>query len=125
MVIIILLFVLPLLLLGALILMVLARKIGGIENANFKNSLVVCLAAGVLVYVSFLPIGLEEILDLGIGGVMGLLVLVQTIAYTVAGKYVWKTDFVKSLKAISVPMIIQSLALAYALNKINDVISSF
>jgi hypothetical protein len=125
MVIIILLFVLPLLLLGALILMVLARKIGGIENANFKNSLVVCLAAGVLVYISFLPIGLEEVLDLGFGGVLGFLTLVQTIAYTVAGKYVWKTDFVKSLKAISIPMIIQSLALAYVVNKINDMISSF
>ena len=83
------------------------------------------MIAGALVYVSFLPIGLEEILDLGIGGVMGFLVLVQTIAYTVAGKYVWKTDFVKSLKAISVPMIIQSILLAYALNKINEFISSF
>tara|TARA_X000001036_G_C20578782_1_gene765831 strand:- start:798 stop:1175 length:378 start_codon:yes stop_codon:yes gene_type:complete len=125
MIVFILLIVIPVLLLGALILMFLARKIGGIKNANFINSLVVCLIAGALVYVSFLPIGLEEILDLGIGGVMGFLVLVQTIAYTVAGKYVWKTDFVKSLKAISVPMIIQSILLAYALNKINEFISSF
>ena len=125
MIVFILLIVIPVLLLGALILMFLARKIGGIKNANFINSLVVCLIAGALVYVSFLPIGFEEILALGIGGVMGFLVLVQTIAYTVAGKYVWKTDFVKSLKAISVPMIIQSILLAYALNKINEFISSF
>ena len=114
-----LLFGLPLLLLGTLILKVLAIKFAKIENVTFKNTFVVCLVSGVLVSILIYPIGLEEFMELGILGVMAFLTVVQTLSYTIGGKFVWKTTFQKSFKAILIPMIVQTILFAFLLNYMN------
>ena len=114
-----LMFALPLLLLGTLILKVLATRFAKIENATFKNSFVVVLVSGVLIFLLISPIGLEEFTELGILGVLAFLTFVQTLSYTICGKYVWRTTFKKSFKAILIPMIVQTVIFAVFLNYIN------
>ena len=65
------------------------------------------------------PIGLEEFMELGILGVIAFLTIVQTLSYTVGGKYVWKTTFQKAFKAILIPMVVQTIIFAVFLNLMN------
>jgi hypothetical protein len=112
-------FALPVLLIGAWILKVLAIRFAKIENATFKNSFVVVLVSGVLIFILMSPIGLEEFMELGILGVITFLTIVQTLSYTVGGKYVWKTTFQKAFKAILIPMVVQTILFAVFLNLMN------
>ena len=114
-----LLFGLPPILLGTLILKVLATRFAKIENATFKNSLVVVLVSGVLITILISPIGLDEFMELGVLGVIVFLTLVQTLSYTICGKYVWKTTFKRSFKAILIPMIVQTVIFVVLLNYMN------
>lgn len=112
----------PVLLITALVLKLLAKNFAKIENATFKNSFLVVLVSGLAIFISMSPIGLEEFMELGFIGVIIFLTVVQTSSYTVCGKYVWKTTFKKSFKAILIPMIIQTIIFALLLNYINGMI---
>ena len=112
-------FALPVLLIGAWILKVLAIRFAKIENVTFNNSFVLVLVSGVLIFILMSPIGLEEFMELGILGVITFLTIVQTLSYTVGGKYVWKTTFQKAFKAILIPMVFQTILFAVFLNLMN------
>ena len=99
----------PCLILGAFILKFLAKKIGKIENANFKNSLLVELAAGVLMVVILAPIGLEELMELGMIGSILAYIVSLTFTYTLMGKFIWKTTYMQSFKANIVWIILLSI----------------
>ena len=107
----------PVLVAGAFILKTLARKVGKIENANFKNSLLVEIAAGVLVAIIISPIGFEELMELGIIGSILAYILVLTIAYTLMGKLIWKTTFIQSFKANIVWILILSILISIVVSK--------
>ncbi|MDA9627991.1 hypothetical protein N9S69_04055 [Flavobacteriaceae bacterium] len=107
----------PVLVAGAFILKTLARKVGKIENANFKNSLLVEIAAGVLVAIIISPIGFEELMELGIIGSILAYILVLTIAYTLMGKLIWKTTFIQSFKANIVWILILSIIISIVVSK--------
>ena len=107
----------PVLVAGAFILKFLARKVGKIENANFKNSLLVEIAAGVLVTIMISPIGFEELMELGVIGSILAYILVLTIAYTLMGKLIWKSTFIQSFKANIVWILILSILLSIVVSK--------
>ena len=107
----------PVLVAGAFILKLLARKIGKIENANFKNSLLVEIAAGVLVTIMISPIGFEELMELGVIGSILAYILVLTIAYTLMGKLIWKSTFIQSFKANIVWILILSILISIVVSK--------
>jgi len=107
----------PVLVAGAFILKFLARKIGKIENANFKNSLLVEIAAGVLVTIMINPIRFEELMELGVIGSILAYILVLTIAYTLMGKLIWKSTFIQSFKANIVWILILSILISIVVSK--------
>ena len=107
----------PLLVAGAFILKFLARKVGKIENANFKNSLLVEIAAGVLATIMLSPIGFEELMELGVIGSILAYILVLTIAYTLMGKLIWKSTFIQSFKANIVWILILSILISIVVSK--------
>ena len=107
----------PVLVVGAFILKFLARKVGKIENANFKNSLLVEIAAGVLVTIMISPIGFEELMELGVIGSILAYILVLTIAYTLMGKLIWKSTFIQSFKANIVWILILSILISIVVSK--------
>jgi len=107
----------PVLVAGAFILKFLARKIGKIENANFKNSLLVEIAAGVLVTIMISPIGFEELMELGVIGSILAYILVLTIAYTLMGKLIWKSTFIQSFKANIIWILILSILISIVVSK--------
>jgi hypothetical protein len=107
----------PVLVAGAFILKFLARKVGKIENANFKNSLLVEIAAGVLVTIMISPIGFEELMELGVIGSILAYILVLTIAYTLMGKLIWKSTFIQSFKANIVWILILSILISIVVSK--------
>jgi hypothetical protein len=102
---------------GAFILKFLARKVGKIENANFKNSLLVEIAAGVLVAIIISPIGFEELMELGVIGSILAYILVLTIAYTLMGKLIWKSTFIQSFKANIIWILILSIIISIVVSK--------
>ena len=107
----------PVLVAGAFILKFLARKVGKIENANFKNSLLVEIAAGVLVQIIISPIGFEELMELGVIGSILAYILVLTIAYTLMGKLIWKSTFIQSFKANIIWILILSIIISIVVSK--------
>ena len=107
----------PVLVAGAIILKFLARKVGKIENANFKNCLLVEIAAGVLVTIMISPIGFEELMELGVIGSILAYILVLTIAYTLMGKLIWKSTFIQSFKANIVWILILSILISIVVSK--------
>ena len=107
----------PVLVAGAFILKFLARKVGKIENANFINSLLVEIAAGVLVTIMISPIGFEELMELGVIGSILAYILVLTIAYTLMGKLIWKSTFIQSFKANIVWILILSILISIVVSK--------
>jgi len=107
----------PVIVAGAFILKFLARKVGKIENANFKNSLLVEIAAGVLVTIMISPIGFEELMELGVIGSILAYILVLTIAYTLMGKLIWKSTFIQSFKANIVWILILSILISIVVSK--------
>jgi len=107
----------PVLVAGAFILKFLARKVGKIENANFKNSLLVEIAAGVLATIMLSPIGFEELMELGVIGSILAYILVLTIAYTLMGKLIWKSTFIQSFKANIVWILILSILISIVVSK--------
>ena len=107
----------PLLVVGAFVLKFLARKVGKIENANFKNSLLVEIAAGVLVQIIISPIGFEELMALGVIGSILAYILVLTIAYTLMGKLIWKSTFIQSFKANIIWILILSIIISIVVSK--------
>ena len=107
----------PLLVVGAFVLKFLARKVGKIENANFKNSLLVEIAAGVLVQIIISPIGFEELMELGVIGSILAYILVLTIAYTLMGKLIWKSTFIQSFKANIIWILILSIIISIVVSK--------
>ena len=107
----------PVLVAGAFFLKFLARKVGKIENANFKNSLLVEIAAGVLVQIIISPIGFEELMELGVIGSILAYILVLTIAYTLMGKLIWKSTFIQSFKANIIWILILSIIISIVVSK--------
>jgi len=107
----------PGLIIGAFILKFLARKVGKIENANFKNSLLIELAAGVLMAVIISPIGFEDLMELGIIGSLLVYIFVLTITYTLMGKLIWKSTYLQSFKANIIWIIVLSLIISIVVSK--------
>ncbi len=106
----------PVLVAGAFILKFLARKVGEIENANFKNSLLVEIAAGVLVAIIISPIGFEELMELGVIGSILAYIFLLTIAYTLMGKLIWKCSFIQSFKANIIWILVLSIIISIVIS---------
>ncbi|WP_299057114.1 hypothetical protein [uncultured Polaribacter sp.] len=106
----------PVLVSGAFILKFLARKVGKIENANFKNSLLVEIAAGVLVAIIISPIGFEELMELGVIGSILVYIFLLTIAYTLMGKLIWKSSFIQSFKANIIWILVLSIIISIVIS---------
>ncbi|MDG2138975.1 MAG: hypothetical protein P8J77_02085 [Flavobacteriales bacterium] len=99
----------PSLIIGAFILKFLARKVGEIENANFKNSFLVGLAACILMLIILSPIGFEQLIELGLIGSILCYIISLTITYTLMGKLIWKCTYIQSFKANIIWIIILSI----------------
>jgi len=89
-------------LLGGLILKRLARGIGKIETANYKNSFLVCLISNVstMIIVSSITSGVDPGILLSFNVFTGMIILslILPVAYIIAGKIIWKCAWRQSLK---------------------------
>lgn len=106
-------------LLGGLILMVLAKSIGKITTANYGNSFIVCLSSGLVTFLIWWMIGTDALLNLGISGIIILNIIFVSITYIIIGKLIWKCEWIQSIKANVIWIILYALASAFTLSKIS------
>ncbi len=106
-------------LIGGLILMALAKGIGKITTANYGNSFLVCLSSGLVTFLIWWMIGTDSLLTLGISGIIILNIIFISITYITIGKLIWKCEWIQSVKANVIWIILYALASAFALSKMS------
>jgi len=106
-------------LLGGLILMALAKGVGKITTANYGNSFIVCLLSGLVTFLIWWIIGAEALLNLGITGIIILNIIFLSITYITIGKLIWKCEWIQSVKANVIWIILYALAMAFVLSKMS------
>jgi len=101
---------------GALILMALAKNLGKISNATFGNSFLVCLISSAINMAIWYAIGLDS-LKLGFAGMLILNLVILSAAYITVGKMIWKCEWMQSVKANIVWIVLYALSMGYTLNQ--------
>ena len=100
----------PLSFVSAAVLLLCAKYIGKIENARFWNSFGVAWVAGILIMILSFPI-LLNIMGIGIPIGTILIAIISSVSYIVSGKFVWKCEWMQSVKTM-IPIIAFYVALA-------------
>ncbi len=111
---------------GGIVLLALAKNVGQVANATFKNSFLVCLISSVIILIFWYlmmdnPKAVARFFSdggLGLLGVFVFNIITLSAAYIVVGKFVWKCTWLQSVKANIVWIIAYSGLIMYALNKI-------
>ena len=94
---------------GGLILWGLAKGVGKIENANYLNSFLVCLVSSIVYFAIWLIVGFTVLMELGLAGVLVVNMVLLSILYVSFGKVFWKCEWMESVKANAVWIILYSL----------------
>ena len=128
---------LPYLLIGTFILKLLATKIGKVETAKYMNTLLVVIIGGIgtyiILYVAidiilsiYLDVGARWGIGLGIASSMMAISISWAMSYIPAGKYIWKTGWMNSLKAnivwIGFCALAASICLAFWIDKLGKTV---
>jgi hypothetical protein len=101
---------------GGLILWLLAKNIGKISNATFGNSLLVCLIASVINFAIWYLIGID-FFRMGFMGILIINLIILSAAYITVGKFIWKCEWMQSVKANIIWIIVYAIFMGYTLSK--------
>jgi ammonia channel protein AmtB len=97
---------------GGLILMLLAKTIGKIRNAGYGNSFLVCFIASAIYYLILYFIG-SDAARMGFAGLLIFNIIILSISYIMVGKFVWKCEWMQSVKANIIWIIAYSILIGY------------
>lgn len=101
---------------GGLILMGLAKSVGKIQNANYGNSFLVCLLSTVIIIAFWYFVGMDS-LTMDFVGLFIINLIILSVVYIAVGKYVWKCEWMQSLKANIIWIIIYAIIMGYILSQ--------
>ena len=103
---------------GGLILWLLAKNIGKISNASFGNSFLVCLISSATNFAIWYLIGTDS-LRMGFVWIFIINLIILSVAYISAGKFIWKCEWMQSVKANIIWIIVYAIFMGYTLSKIS------
>ena len=101
---------------GALILWLLAKNVGKISNATFGNSFIVCLISSAINLVIWYLMGADAF-RMGFAGIFIINLIILSAAYVTVGKYVWKCEWMQSVKANIIWILVYAIFMGYTLSK--------
>lgn len=101
---------------GGLILWLLAKAVGKISNASFGNSFLVCLISSAINFAIWYVMGADA-LAMGFIGIFVINLIVLSGAYITVGKYIWKCEWMQSVKANMIWIITFAIFMGYTLSK--------
>ena len=111
-------FTLILSVIGAFVLKLSAKSIGKIENAKFGNSFLICLISALIVTAFLSLFGTDSILAMGFGGIVVLNIITLAVVYTTVGKFIWNCEWMQSVKANILWIILYALIMGIAVSKL-------
>jgi hypothetical protein len=103
---------------GGLILWLLAKTIGKISNATFGNSFLVCLISSSINYAIWYIIGTDAF-SMGFTGLFLGNLIILSAAYITVGKFIWKCEWIQSVKANIIWIIAYAIITGYTLSKLS------
>lgn len=104
-------------LLGAVIIRPLAKGVGKVENATFVNSFIVCLISNSIYFLIWYIVGSEPVSS-GLMTVFVLNLLFLSVPFIIVGKFVWKTEWIQSVKANSIWIVGYAIIMGFVMNKL-------
>jgi hypothetical protein len=102
--------------LGGLILWLLAKNVGKISNATFGNSFLVCLISSAINFAIWFLMGTDA-LRMGFMGIFIINLIILSAAYITVGRYVWKCEWMQSVKANIIWILFYAIFMGYTLSK--------
>ena len=101
---------------GGLILWLLARAVGKISNATFGNSFLVCLISSTINFAIWYLMGTDAF-RMGFAGIFVVNLIILSVAYITSGKYIWKCEWIQSVKANMIWIIAYAIFMGYTLSQ--------
>lgn len=101
---------------GGLILWLLAKNVGKISNATFGNSFLVCLISSAINFAIWYLMGTDAF-RMGFAGIFVINLIILSAAYIAVGKFIWKCEWMQSVKANIIWIIVYALFMGYTLSK--------
>jgi len=107
---------------GALTLRPMARQIGNIPTANFRNSFLVVLISGLAVLGTWPVIGIDpkNPADFSLGTLAVEYLVILAATYIVVGKMIWKCTWIQSVKANAVWIVVFALVMSFLMYKVQS-----
>lgn len=107
--------------LGGSVLRPLAKNVGKILNATFRNSFLVCLFSTAINLIIW-NIFWQDAIKMGFFGLFIMNFIILSISYIVIGKFIWKCSWMQSIKANSIWILLYAFLMGYLLNKVSSMI---
>lgn len=101
---------------GGLILRALAKSVGKISNASFGNSFLICLISSAIYYAIWYHVGID-VFRMGFAGIVVINLIILSAAYITVGKFIWKCEWIQSVKANIIWIILYAIFTGYTLSK--------
>jgi len=101
---------------GGLILWLLAKNIGQIDNATFGNSFLVCLISSSINFAIWYLIGMDSI-EMGFVGIFLINLIILSAVYITVGKFIWQCEWIESVKANALWIIIYALLMGFTISE--------
>lgn len=101
---------------GALILWLLAKNVGKISNATFGNSFLVCLISSAINFAIWYLMGTEAF-RMGFTEIFLINIIILSAAYITVGKFIWKCEWMQSVKANIIWIIVYAVFMGYTLSQ--------
>lgn len=103
---------------GGLILRLLAKNVGKISNATFGNSFLVCLISSAINYAIWYLLGTDAY-SMGFAAIFLINLIILSAAYISVGKFIWKCDWMQSVKANIIWILVYAIFTGYSLSKLS------
>ncbi len=101
---------------GGLILWLLAKNVGKVSNATFGNSFLVCLISSAIFLAIMYLMGADTF-KMGFAGLFVINLIILSAAYITIGKFIWKCEWMQSVKANIIWIIVYVIFMGYILSK--------
>jgi hypothetical protein len=101
---------------GGLILWLLAKNVGKISNASFGNSFLVCLISSSINSAIWYLMGTDAF-RMGFAGIFVINLIVLSVAYITVGRFIWKCEWMQSVKANIIWIVFYAIFMGYTLSK--------
>ena len=102
---------------GGLILWLLAKNVGKISIATFGNSFLVCLISSSINFAIWYLMGTDAF-RMGFAGIFVINLIILSAAYITVGKFIWKCEWMQSVKANIIWIIVYAVFMGYTLSKL-------